>query len=152
MTSVVAGSGADINASAQTTALTCTSVVRGTSGSLTVTKGSTCLVHAIVAGGVTVSRGATLNIADSSVRGSITSNGAAALSICGSTIGSVTVVGTSGAVLIGDPSTGCNGNTIQGGLVATGNSGGGTISDNLITGAWTISGNTPPITTTGDHH
>ena len=64
----------------------------------------------------------------------------------------IAVTGATGYVRIGDPTSNCAPNTINGGLTAANNTGGGTISGNTITGSTTITDNTPPFTVTGNHH
>jgi hypothetical protein len=75
------------------------------------------------------------------------------LRVCASsTGGAIAVTGTTGPVVIGDPAHGCTGNVVKGGLTASGNTGGGTVSGNQITGSWTITNNTPAFAVTGNHH
>lgn len=131
----------------------CTQIISGTHAGLTVTAGTTtCLVNATITGGITVARGGTLDIENSTVNGSITASHPAGVRICGSTTGSITVSAASGYVRIGDPANNCTPNTINGGLTAANNTGGGTISGNTITGSWSIAGNTPAFTVAGNHH
>ena len=130
----------------------CTQTITGTHSALTVTSGTTCLRNATITGGISVARGATLDIENSTVQGSISANHPAGLRICGSTTSAISVSGATGYVRIGDPTSNCTPNTINGGLTAAKNTGGGTISGNTITGSWTITNNTPPFTVSGNHH
>jgi hypothetical protein len=133
-------------------AIACDQVITGTRASLTVTSGTTCLRNATITGGISVARGATLDIENSTVQGSISANHPAGLRICGSTTGGISVSGATGYVSIGDPASNCAPNTINGGLTAANNTGGGTIAGNTITGSWTVTNNTPAFTVTGNHH
>ena len=130
----------------------CDHVYTGSIGTLTVSTGVICTYGATVSGSITVTRGATLDVENSTVAGSISASGADSVRICGSTTGSIAVSGTSGFVAIGDPADDCAPNTVNGGVTATGNVGGGAISDNTISGGWTIADNTPPFTQDGNHH
>ena len=130
----------------------CDRVYTGSLSTLTVSRGVVCLYGASVSGGITVTRGAALDLENSTVTGSVSTNGADSVRICGSTTGSIAVSGTTGFVTIGNPSDDCAPNTVNGGVTATGNLGGGVVSGNTITGGWTITGNTPPISDVGNHH
>ncbi|MDP9118111.1 MAG: Ig-like domain-containing protein, partial [Actinomycetota bacterium] len=130
----------------------CDQIITGTHAALTVTSGTTCLINATITGGISVGRGASLSVQNSTVKGSISANHPATVRICGSTTGSIAVTGATGYVRIGDPNSNCAPNTINGGLTAANNTGGGTISGNTITGSTTIANNTPPFTVAGNHH
>jgi hypothetical protein len=130
----------------------CDTIVTGTHAGLAVTAGTTCVANAQINGGISVGRSASLYIQNSTVNGSISAGSPGTVQVCGSTTGSIAVSGASGTVLIGDPANNCAANTINGGLTAAGNHGGGTISGNTITGSWTITNNTPPFIVSGNHH
>jgi hypothetical protein len=133
-------------------AVVCTTTVTGTHSALAVTSGTTCVVDATITGGIAVTNGAQLVVTDSTVRGGIVSYGASYLQLCGSKAASINTTASTGFVLIGDPADGCAANIISGGLLATGNTGGGTIDGNTISGSWTITNNNPTFTATGNHH
>ncbi|MDP9116950.1 MAG: Ig-like domain-containing protein [Actinomycetota bacterium] len=130
----------------------CTTTYTGTHSSLVVTSGTTCLINATITGGISLGRGATLDVENSTVQGSISANHPATVRICGSTTGAIGVTGATGYVRIGDPASNCAPNTINGGLIAANNTGGGTISGNTITGSWIITNNTPTFTVEDNHH
>ena len=128
-------------------------IITGTHGAITVPPGvTTCVEQATITGGISVAPGGKLFILDSTVQGSISATSPAALGICGSTTGAISISRATGLVRIGDPASNCAPNTINGGLTASGNTGGGIISGNTITGSWTITNNTPAFTATGNHH
>ena len=108
------------------------------------------VTNSTVWGSVSASGGATLNVSTSTVHGSITF-GAAAVKVCGTRTSALSVHSSTGPVTIGDPNNGCAANIINGSLTAISNTGGGTISGNTITGNWTITGNNPAFTVTGNH-
>jgi hypothetical protein len=99
---------------------------------------------AVVDGSINVQSGGSLDIEGAAVYGSINSNGAGVVRICGSKIsGSLTVSSTTGPVIIGDEGIGCSGNTINGPVSITNNTGGVTFDDNTVNGPVTITGSSP---------
>jgi hypothetical protein len=106
---------------------------------------------AVIRGPITVQSGGSLDIEGAAVYGSINSNGAGVVRICGSNInGSVTVNSTTGPVIIGDEGIGCSGNTINGPVSITNNTGGVTFDNNTVNGPATITGNSPFLAFVGN--
>jgi hypothetical protein len=115
----------------------------------TVTPGQSICVAAPgnVTGPVTVSPGGALSVSGATLGGPLTSTGAAALRLCGAAVGGpVSVSATAGFVLAGDGGDdgqpACAGNSLTGGLSATGNAGGFEAGGNTVTGAASFTGNT----------
>jgi putative hemolysin len=101
---------------------------------------------AVIGGPITVLSGGSLDIEGAAVYGSINSNGAGVVRICGAKInGSLTVSSTTGPVIIGDEAIGCAGNTINGPVSITNNTGGVTFDDNTVNGPAMITGNSPSL-------
>jgi hypothetical protein len=132
--------------------VSCDQIITGTHSALSLTSGTTCLLNATIKGGIVVGRGGTLDLENSAVSGSVSANHPATVRMCGSTTGGIALSGATGYVRIGDPTSNCAANTINGGLTATTSSGGGTICGNTISGSWRITNNTPAFTAIGNHH
>lgn len=122
---------------------TCDTTITGTHGALTLTSpGLTCISHATITGGITVTQGASVLIDHSTVQGSITAYKPGYVGVCKSTTGSITATGATGPVVVGDPSAGCAGNQIGGGVNLTNNTDGAVLVGNTISGGVLFSGNT----------
>lgn len=138
----------------------CDTTITGAHGAVVVTQGTTCIEHAKISGGVTVAAGASVIIEHSTISGGVSENKPNGTQICGSTIaGGVTVTGSTGFVLIGDPTNGCARNNV-GSIVASNNHYGLVIVNNIVhggltatnnSGAGPLPGQTGPIVA-GNHH
>jgi hypothetical protein len=114
------------------------------SGALTVGAGQSACVTGTRVGAVTVAPGGALAVLGAHVSGAVNSSGAAAVTICGTTVsGAVNVVGTTGPVVLGQPGTGCAGNSIGGALTVGSNTGGTALEANTVGGALNCTSNTP---------
>lgn len=129
----------------QVTELPCFSELDGAhTGPLRITHGIACLDGATVTGPVTVSDGAGLRSVDSRFVGPIRADGAHEVTLCDTQVtGPVTLTGGSG-VTLGDPGSGCAGNTVTGPVSVTDTEGRSVIADNRIVGPLTCSTNEPP--------
>ena len=91
------------------------------------------LRDATLSGSVTVEAGGGLLVDSSVITGSVTASRATAFDICASRIGTdVTVKDSDAFVRIGEPSTGCAGNTIGGKVVLEHDRYGVSFSDNTV--------------------
>jgi uncharacterized repeat protein (TIGR01451 family) len=153
-------------------------VSNGSSGSLSATSGTMCVINSTVNGTINLSGGAKLFIYNSTVTGAVTVNGTAGVTICGATLrSSLSISNSTGFVLVGDPGDdGCAANAItgavllaenkaginiknssMGSLTLTNNTGGGpfpsdvapSIEANSIMGALACTGNTPAPSNNG---
>jgi hypothetical protein len=101
---------------------------------------------AVIRGQINVGQGGSIDIEGAAIYGSVTSNGAGVVRICDSKInGAVNVSSSTGPVIIGDEALGCSGNTINGPVSLTSNTGGVTFDDNTVNGPVTITGNSPSL-------
>ena len=96
-------------------------------------------------GNITVQNGGTLIVQGGTILGSITSTGAKGITICGAQVTGMTISGSTGAVLVGNP-TSCAANAIKATATFTGNAAAVTVGGNTITGNLACSGNTSTIT------
>jgi len=107
-----------------------------------------CYVNATVTGGITVKPGGELTVTNSTVLAGIKSTGARALDLCGNDIRAdasgmaLAVANTTGSIRIGDPSTGCLGNSLAGKVSLTNNLAGLMFGNNHVAGSATFGGNT----------
>lgn len=134
-----------------TFSISCTTTITGTHGAFTASSGLTCVTGATITGGVTVVGGAQVDFENSTIRGGVTLSGSGAARFCHSTMSSLTVAAANGYVMVGDPSSGCSGNVINGGVSIASNKGGGSLINNKITGAIAVTNNTPAWTVSGNH-
>ena len=124
----------------------------GGSGPLTVGAGQTVCVTGSRVGTITVSPGGSLALLGARVTGGVLTTGAAAVTICGSTIsGAVAINGSTGPVVLGDPSA-CAGNAFSGGLTLALNTGGVVVGGNNVRGALACTANTPAPTDDSHHN
>ena len=94
--------GSNSSAAPVSQAITFTSIVTGTLGTLTVNSGEAVSVTGTITGNVTVNTGGALSITGGRVDGKVTSSGATAVALCGGTFKSnLTINGTTGLVLVG---------------------------------------------------
>jgi len=106
-----------------------------------------CYRNATVTGGITVNPGGELTVTNSTVFAGVKSTGARALDLCGNDIRAdasgtaLAVANASGPIRIGDPSTGCLGNSLAGKVSLTDNLDGLMFGNNYVAGAATFSGN-----------
>jgi len=118
----------------------------GGSGPLNVGAGQTVCVTGSRVGTITVSPGGALTLLGAHITGGVVTTGAVSVTICDSTIsGAVSVTGSTGPVVLGDP-TACGGNAFSGGLTLALNSGGVVVGGHNVHGALAGTGNGPPPT------
>jgi adhesin/invasin len=113
-------------------------------GKLVVKAGQSVLLssQATVNGGVTIEAGGALDVEGARINGELTANKATRLRVCGARLnGSGAASNDTGKVVIGEGTTGCPGNTINGPLTVTGNSAGVQIVGNTVNGSLTVTGN-----------
>jgi hypothetical protein len=104
-----------------------------------------------VKGRITVSSSGTLIVQGAVIRGNITFTGSGTLRICSSRInGNVTIDASSGAVVLGDGTPACPGDTIGGHLVVTSNQGPVIVSGTTVHGLLQVVHNTGGVTVTGN--
>lgn len=99
-------------------------------------------------GNITVQSGGTLIVNGGTILGSVTSTGAKGITICGAQVTGMTISGSTGAVLVGNP-TSCAANTIKATSTFTSNTAGVTVGGNAITGNLACSSNAPAPTNAG---
>ncbi len=161
ITAVYSGSDNAASSSSNTVSLTVTGncSTGKTVGALIVPPGGSACVGpgSVVNGGISVTNGGALYVFDATIRGHITATTARAIIICGTrSNGRISVGKATGPVTIGDTDgqLPCRGNSVAGGIIATGNIAGVAVSDNIITGALTLAGNSgtlpPPDSGTTD--
>ncbi|MGH9125423.1 MAG: hypothetical protein ACRDZ8_11965 [Acidimicrobiales bacterium] len=125
------------------TTVACDHTQGPSSGTLTVGRGSTCIVGATIGGTLIVPAGSTLVLLDSSVAGGLLTTGRpGSVAVCDSRVGgSVQITGASGFVLLGDPGDdGCAGNTLHSSVLLASNHGALQVADNHITGSVSVTG------------
>jgi hypothetical protein len=120
-------------------------------GKLVVKAGQSVLLSskARVNGRVTIEPGGALDVEGARINGGLTANKATRLRVCGARVnGSGVASNGSGKVVIGEGTTGCPGNRINGPLTITGNSAGVQIIGNKVNGSLTVTGNAVGTTVT----
>ncbi|GAA1261321.1 hypothetical protein GCM10009665_58850 [Kitasatospora nipponensis] len=127
-----------------TQTVTCTRTVTGTTGGLSTSGESTCIVGATVNGPVRDAGDGALFISNSTIHGAVLSANATLFGMCGTTVTDTTSVsGASGFVVVGDPGDdGCAGNHVNGSLLLTGNHGGLEAIANQVLGSVQVQGTT----------
>jgi hypothetical protein len=126
-------------------------ITKAVSGSLTVANGqSVCIATGgRVAGSVTVTAGGALWLSGGTISGALSSSGALGITICDATIGGAVSVGaTKGPVVMGGSN--CARDSVAGNVGLTGNSQGVVFSNNVVSGALTVSINAGGTTISGN--
>jgi hypothetical protein len=122
-------------------------------GKLVVTAGQSVLLtsNATVNGGVTIEGGGALDVEGAEINGGLTATKATRLRVCGAEInGSGAASNGTGKVVIGEGTTGCPGNAVNGPITVTGNSASVKIVGNTINGSLTVTGNAGGTTVTNN--
>ena len=138
--------------------VTCQHQLSGSLGSIVASSGTTCVSNASVHGGISVAPGASIDLEHVTINGGLAIGEADQVRICRSTTQAITVNGSTGFVLIGDPTNNCAANTINGNMTLAHNAAGLVVVDNKISGtilSTSNSGTSPlgqPVTISGNHH
>jgi uncharacterized repeat protein (TIGR01451 family) len=132
----------------------CTETIDGRHfGPLVVDEGVTCLEGAKVVGPVQVRADASLRSSDgTSVVGPVYSSGAEELWICDSRFVGGLSLNSSSAVTFGDPTNGCDGNSVIGPVKVTDTAGPSVIGGNTIVGILACRGNEPAPVNNGEEN
>lgn len=107
--------------------------------------------HATVAGAVSVRPGGAIDIEGAKLQGALQASGPALVRACGASVkGTFKVTGSPGALVIGEGTPECAGNTIGGNATVEGNTAGVTIDHDIFGASLTVSGNSGGATVTYD--
>ncbi|HVX18507.1 MAG TPA: Ig-like domain repeat protein [Acidimicrobiales bacterium] len=110
--------------SAYAESVTCDRTYTGNVSSVVVTSGTACVVGGTIAGSASVVGTGSLALVGATVNVSVSDNRGARLLVCNTHVdGSVVVQASPGPVTVGDPASGCAGNTIVNSLVLVNDTG-----------------------------